>query len=59
MIIDHITHDEATIRSFIRDPEYADYYLQAVIADGDSEKIAETQAWYNEAKLRAYYDFLN
>ena len=57
-----ITHDEATIRSFIRDPEYADYYLQAVITDGDPDEIAEAQAWYDEAKARAqearYWDSL-
>ena len=57
-----ITHDEATIRSFIRDPEYADFYLQTVIADGDPDEIAETQAWYDEAKNRIkearYWDSL-
>ena len=57
-----ITHEEATIRSFIRDPEYADFYLQAVIADGDPNEIVETQAWYNEAKARTqearYWDSL-
>lgn len=47
-----ISHEEATIRSFIRDPQYADYYLQSVIADGDKDEIAEVQAWYNEAKTR-------
>ena len=47
-----ITHDEATIRSFMRDPEYADYYLQTVTADGDTDEIAEVQAWYDEAKAR-------
>ncbi len=57
-----ITHDEATIRSFIRDPEYAYYYLQAVITDGDPDEIAEAQAWYDEAKVRTqearYWDSL-
>lgn len=47
-----IDHDEAIIQSFMRNPDYADYYLQAVLADGDAEEIAETQAWYNEAKRR-------
>ena len=47
-----ISHDEATIRSFVRDPEYAEYYLQAVLADGDAEEIAEVQCWYDEAKAR-------
>ena len=48
-----ITHDEATIRSFMRDPEYADYYLQNVIADGDPDEISEVQAWFDEAKARS------
>lgn len=47
-----ISHDEATIRSFMRDPEYADFYLQTVRADGDAQEIAEVQDWYNEAKAR-------
>ena len=47
-----ISHDEATIRSFMRDPKYADYYLQTVIADGDTQEISEVQAWYDEAKTR-------
>ena len=55
-----VTHDEATIKSFIRDPEYADYYLNAVIADGDTNEIAQVKAWYDEAKIRsastAYWD---
>lgn len=52
MITDYITHDEATIQSFMRDPEFADYYLQTVIHDGDAEEISEVQKWYNEAKAR-------
>lgn len=47
-----IDHDEATIQSFIHDPDYADYYLQTVIADGDAEEISEVQAWYDEAQRR-------
>ena len=47
-----ITHEEATIRSFMRDPEFAAYYLQAVIADGDTEEISEVQSWYDEAQKR-------
>ena len=50
-----VSHDEAMIRSFIRDPEYANYYLNAVIADGDNDEIHDTQAWYNEAQSRSYW----
>lgn len=48
-----ITHDEATIRSFMRDPEYAKFYLQAVIADGDAEEISTVKAWAREARARS------
>ena len=47
-----IGHDEATIRSFVRDPEYAEYYLQTVKGEGDAEEISEVQGWYDEAKVR-------
>lgn len=50
-----ISHDEATIRSFVRDPEYADYYLKSVIANGDNEEIRDVQAWYDEAKSSSYW----
>lgn len=52
MITDYISHEEATIQSFMRDPEYADYYLQSVLEDGDAEEIKTVQGWYDEAKLR-------
>ena len=44
-----VSHEEAMIRSFMRDPEFAEYYLQAVLADGDEEEIREVQAWREEA----------
>ena len=50
-----VSHDEAMIRSFVKDPEYADFYLNAVIADGDNDEIRDTQAWYDEAKSRSYW----
>lgn len=50
-----VSHDEAMIRSFVKDPEYADFYLSAVIADGDNDEIRDTQAWYDEAKSRSYW----
>ena len=45
-----ISHDEAVISSFVRDPEFADYYLQTVIEDGDEEEICKVQGWYDAAK---------
>ena len=55
-----ISHEEATIRSFMRDPEFAAYYLQTVLQDGDADEIAEVQYWYDEAQSRrqaqAYWD---
>ena len=53
MITDYITHDEAIIEHFIDDPEFADLYLNTVIADGNDEEIAEVKAWHNEAKAQA------
>lgn len=48
-----ISHDEAMIDSFIRNPDFADYYLRAVKADGDNDEIRDVQAWYDEAKSRS------
>ena len=35
-----IDHEEATIQSYMRDPEFAEYMLHSAIAEGD---IAEAQ----------------
>ena len=40
MITDYIDHEEATIQSYMRDPEFAEYMLHSAIAEGD---IAEAQ----------------
>lgn len=53
MITGYITLEESTIRSFIRDPEYAEHLLSVVKADGDAEEIAHFQALYDEAKKRS------
>ena len=62
MITDTITHDEAVIQHFIEDPEFADLYLDTVIADGDTEEISCVKAWYDEATHRrqdaTYWDAL-
>ena len=47
-----IDHDEATIRSFVRNPEYAEHLLKEVIKDGDEKEIAYFQKLYDEAKAR-------
>ena len=52
MITDTISHDEVVIQHFIEDKEFADLYLQTVLADGDAEEIREVQGWYDEAKSR-------
>ena len=49
-----IDGDEATIQSFMRDPEFADYLMSEVIADGDIQEIAVFQELYDEAKTRMY-----
>lgn len=48
-----VSHDEAMIGSFSRDPDFAAYYLNAVLADGDDDEIRDTQAWFDEAKSRS------
>ena len=48
-----ITHREATVQHFMRDPELAELYLQAVLADGDFDEIREVKDWLDEAKTRA------
>ena len=62
MITDTITHDEAVIQHFIEDPEFADLYLDTVIADGDTEEISCVKVWYDEATRRrqgaTYWDAL-
>ncbi|MDR2825523.1 MAG: addiction module antidote protein [Deltaproteobacteria bacterium] len=35
----YISHQEATIESFKKDPDYAAEYLNAVIEDGDQEEL--------------------
>ncbi len=52
MITDTIPHEEAVIRHFIEDPEFADLYLNTVLADGDDYEIQRVQSWYDEAKAR-------
>lgn len=35
----HRNHDEATINSFRKDPQYAAEYLNAVLEDGDQQEL--------------------
>ena len=62
MTTDCIDHEKATIRSYMRDPEFAEYMLQEAIADRDSEAITRIQRRINEAKARTqeahYWDSL-
>ncbi len=52
MNIGYVEHNEAVIRHFVKDPEFATLYLQTVLADGDEEEITEVQEWYDEAQAR-------
>ena len=47
-----ISHDESMVQSFMEDPEYASFYLQSVLADGDLEEIREAKGWIDEARAR-------
>ena len=33
------SHEDATIESFVKDPEYAAAYLKAVLKDGDAAEL--------------------
>ena len=52
MKISTISHEEATIRSFVRDPEFAEFYLKEVIADGDMDEIRRAKRRVEEARAR-------
>ena len=47
-----ITHEEATIRSYMREPEFADFMLEEAIAEGDTIEIEKIQRRIKEAKRR-------
>ena len=47
-----IDHEEATILSYMRDPEFAEYMLNDAIAEGDITEIRRVQKRINEAKKR-------
>lgn len=55
MITGYISHDEAMIKHFTENPEYADELLNTVLADGNEYEIQRVREWYNEAKSRSYW----
>lgn len=48
-----VTHAEASIQSFIRNPEFAEFVLKEAMADGDMNEIRRIKGWVDEAKARA------
>jgi len=52
MIISTISHEEAMIRHFMEDPEFAKFYLSEVIADGDLNEIRRVKRRIDEARSR-------
>ena len=52
MITDTISHEEATIQSYMRDPAFAEFMLQDAIAEGDTQEAEKIQRRINEAKAR-------
>ena len=50
-----VDHEEATIRSYMRDPKFADYMLQEAIAEGDTAEEQKIRRRINEAKSRKYW----
>ena len=59
MITGYITHEEATINRFIKNPEYAAYLISEVKKDGDKDEIAYFQHLCDEAKARVQNKALN
>ena len=47
-----IKHDEAMIRHFIDDPEFAELYISAVESDGDARELSIVRNWKKEADRR-------
>ena len=47
-----VAHEEATIESFVRDPEFAEAYLKEILSDGDMAEIRQARSWVEEAKSR-------
>lgn len=52
MITDYIDHEEATIQSYMRDPEFAEYMLHSAIAEGDIVEAQKVQRRMLEAWRR-------
>ena len=52
MIISTISHEEAMIRHFMEDPEFAEFYLSEVITDGDFNEIRRVKRRIDEARAR-------
>lgn len=57
-----ISHEEATILSYMRDPGFAEYMLQEALEEGDSNEVAKIQRRIDEATRRkqsaTYWDTL-
>ena len=52
MTTGYVTHDEAMIKNFINEPDYANFYLSEVLKDGDDYEIQRVRYWYDEAQKR-------
>jgi len=45
------SHDDATVESFAKDPEYAAAYLTAVLEDGDEEELQVAAGRLSKASI--------
>ena len=52
MTVSTISHEEATIQYFVEDPEFAEFYLKEVMADGDVNEIRRARRRVEEARAR-------
>ena len=47
-----IRHDEAMIKHFAGDPEFAELYISAVESDGEERELSIVRKWKEEAERR-------
>ena len=52
MITDYIDHEEATIQSYMREPEFGEYMLSEAIAEGDIAEVRKVYRRLTEARRR-------
>ena len=52
MITDYIDHEEATIQSYMREPEFGEYMLSEALKEGDLSEARKVHRRLTEARRR-------